>query len=66
VEKRIQQKIPDYRGAVNSIDEGMQMLSGWRAGFEDFGTARTPKSPSGYQELHAEQHRSYQQLKSWR
>jgi len=45
VEKRIGQKIPDYRGAVNSIDEGMQMLSGLAAGLSR--TLARPKTIQG-------------------
>jgi len=65
VEKRIGQKIPDYRGAVNSIDEGMQMLSGLAGRIiEDFGTAKdNPKVPAEIKNYMKESTASYQELK---
>jgi len=65
VEKKTQQKIPDYRGAVNSIDEGMGMLSGLAGKIiEDFTTAKdNPKVPADIKTYMTQSLASYQQLK---
>jgi hypothetical protein len=65
VEKRIGQKIPDYRGAVNSIDEGMQMLSGLAGRIiEDFGAAKdNAKVPAEIKNYMKDSLASYAELK---
>src|SRR2546421_3479536 len=65
VDKQTQQKIPDYRAAVNIIDNGMSALSALAGRIvENFGTAKdNPKVPEQVRAYMKESTPRYQELK---
>jgi hypothetical protein len=65
VAKRTQQKIPDYRGATSSIEEGMSMLSSLAGKIlEDFAAAKdNQKIPADMRKYMQESSSAYAELK---